>query len=159
MHRPRRTASVSTSHDKGTPVARRVRKARDLFGDRPATEGAPMHVRPSTPRLLLLAVLLLGALVCTATANAGKSRVVATAAAVHHAQVDAKAAGRTGRTQQSAGARACAKHNKKLSRASRARLLKSSARLSHLRKVLTGLTGSGSTPSTPSAPTSGTSGS
>jgi hypothetical protein len=118
-----------------------------------------MHVRPSTPRLLLLAVLLLGALVCTATANAGQARVVATAAAVHHAQVDAKAAERTVRKQQSAVARACAKHNKKLCRASRARLLKSSARLSHLRKVLTGLTGSGSTPSTPSAPTSGTSGS
>jgi hypothetical protein len=118
-----------------------------------------MHVRPSTPRLLLLAVLLLGALVCTATANAGQRRVVATAAAVHHAQVEAKAAERTVRKQQSAVARACAKHNKKLCRASRMRLQKSSARLSHLRKVLTGLTGSGSTPSTPSTPSSGTSGS
>jgi hypothetical protein len=118
-----------------------------------------MHIRPSTPRLLLIAVFLLGALVGTATANAGQSRVVATAAAVHHAQVDAKAAERTVRKQQSAVARACAKHNKKLCRASRTRLLKSSARLSHLRKVLAGLTGSGSTPSTPSAPSTGTSGS
>jgi hypothetical protein len=115
-----------------------------------------MHVRPRTPRLLLLAVLLLGALVCTATANAGQHRVVATAAAVQHAQVNAKAAERTVRKQQSAVARACAKHNKKLCRAGRARLLKSNARLSHLRKLLTGLTG---TSSTPSAPSSGTSGS
>jgi hypothetical protein len=114
-----------------------------------------MHVRPSTPRLLLIAVLLLGALVCTATASAGQHRVVATASAVRHAQLDAKAAERTVRKQQSAVARACAKHNKKLCRASRTRLLKSSARLSHLRKVLTGLTGAGSTPSTPSAGTTG----
>jgi hypothetical protein len=117
-----------------------------------------MHVRPSTPRLLLLAVLLLGALVCTATANAGQRRVVATAAAVQHARVEAKAAERTVRKQQSAAARACAKHNKKRCRSSRARLLKSSARLTHLRKVLTGLTGTGSTP-TPSTPSTGTSGS
>ncbi len=117
-----------------------------------------MYVRPSTPRLLLIAVLLLGALVCTATANAGQSRVLATAAAVQHAQVEAKTAERTVRKQQSAVARACARHNKKLCRASRTRLKKSSARLLHLRKVLTGLTGSGSTPSTPGAP-SGTSGS
>jgi hypothetical protein len=114
-----------------------------------------MHVRPSTPRLLLIAVLLLGALLCTATASAGQHRVVASAAAVRHAQLDAKAAERTVRKQQSAVARACAKHNKKLCRASRTRLLKSSARLSHLRKVLTGLTGTGSTPSTPSAGTTG----
>jgi hypothetical protein len=106
-----------------------------------------MHVRPSTPRLLLIAVLLLGALVCTATASAGQHRVVASAAAVRHAQLDAKAAERTVRKQQSAVARACAKHNKKLCRASRTRLLKSSARLSHLRKVLTVLTGAAGTPS------------
>jgi|GEM_PF-6896036 len=114
-----------------------------------------MHVRPSTPRLLLLAVLLLGALLCTATANAGQHRVLATAAAVRHAQLDAKAAERTVRKQQSAVARACAKHNKKLCRASRTRLLKSNARLTHLRKVLTGLTGSAGTPSTPSTGTTG----
>jgi hypothetical protein len=114
-----------------------------------------MHVRPSTPRLLLIAVLLLGALVCTATANAGQHRVLATAAAVRHAQLDAKAAERTVRKQQSAVARACAKHNKKLCRASRTRLLKSSARLTHLRKVLTGLTGSTGSPSTPSTGTTG----
>jgi hypothetical protein len=114
-----------------------------------------MHVRPSTPRLLLLAVLLLGALVCTATASAGQHRVVASAAAVRHAQLDAKAAERTVRKQQNAVARACAKHNKKLCRASRSRLLKSSARLSHLRKVLTVLTGAAGTPSTPSSGTTG----
>jgi hypothetical protein len=114
-----------------------------------------MHVRPSTPRLLLLAVLLLGALVCTATANAGQHRVLATASAVRHAQLDAKAAERTVRKQQSAVARACAKHNKKLCRASRTRLLKSSARLSHLRKVLTVLTGAAGTPSTPGTGTTG----
>jgi hypothetical protein len=117
-----------------------------------------MHVRPSTPRLLLVVVFLLGALACTATANARRSRVVATAAAVQHAQVEAKAAERTVRKQRSAAARACAKHNKKLCRASRTRLKKSSAHLLHLRKVITGLTGSGSTPSTPSAPGTGKSG-
>jgi hypothetical protein len=114
-----------------------------------------MHVRPSTPRLLLIAVLLLGTLLCTATASAGQHRVVASAAAVRHAQLDARAAERTVRKQQSAVARACAKHNKKLCRASRERLLKSSARLSHLRKVLTVLTGAAGTPSTPSSGTTG----
>jgi hypothetical protein len=102
-----------------------------------------MHARRRTPHLFLLAVLLLGALGFAATASASRHRVIATASAVEHAQVKAKAAERTVRRQRAAAARACAKHSKKLCRASRKRLQKSSARLSHLRKVLTVLTGGG----------------
>jgi hypothetical protein len=95
--------------------------------------------------------LLLGALSCTATASASKHRVVATAAAVKHVQVMAKAAARTLHRQQRAAARACAKHhNKPLCRAARRNLRKSSTRLAHLRKVLTGLTGGGGVTGTPS---------
>jgi hypothetical protein len=102
--------------------------------------------------LVLLAVLLLGALSYAATASASKHRVVATAAAVEHVQVMAKAATRTLHRQQNAAARACAKHhNKQLCRVARRNLRKSSTRLAHLRKVLTGLTNGGGVTGTPSS--------
>jgi hypothetical protein len=114
-----------------------------------------MHARPRTLRLLLLAVLLLGALCCTASASASQRRVLARASAVEHAHVMAKAAERTVSKQRGAAARACAKHEKKLCRATRRRLLQSSARLARLRKALKVLTHGGGLPTGTGTTTSG----